>query len=140
MPSALPVRLANQEQPAQTGGRRRKTSMKDGNVYAIITERILALLEKGTIPWQKPWATNGEDCVPRNLVTETISRRQGVPTPRHELCQPLLANVQAGAGVQTRFAERMSITGNAANVRSARVGRILLAQTCHLTSSVQFRS
>ncbi len=43
--------------------------MKDGNVYAIITERILALLETGTIPWQKPWAINGEDCMPRNLIS-----------------------------------------------------------------------
>lgn len=30
------------------------------SVYEIVTERILALLEQGTIPWRKPWSeTNG---------------------------------------------------------------------------------
>lgn len=48
--------------------------MKDGNVYEIVTERIVALLEQGTIPWQKPWATNGEDCLPRNLVSKKAYR------------------------------------------------------------------
>src|SRR5678815_2325140 len=43
-------------------------SMKDSNsVYEIITERILGLLEQGTIPWQKPWSTAGGDALPRNL-------------------------------------------------------------------------
>lgn len=43
--------------------------MKDSNVYEIITHRIVTLLEKGVIPWQKPWATNGTDAIPRNLVS-----------------------------------------------------------------------
>lgn len=43
--------------------------MNDGNVYQIITERIVALLEQGTIPWQKPWTTNEGDALPRNLVS-----------------------------------------------------------------------
>jgi antirestriction protein ArdC len=38
------------------------------NVYDVITERVIALLEKGTIPWQKPWSTSG-DALPRNLVS-----------------------------------------------------------------------
>jgi antirestriction protein ArdC len=43
--------------------------MNDGNVYSIITERMLALLENGTVPWHKPWsATNGE-ALPRNLAS-----------------------------------------------------------------------
>ena len=29
------------------------------NVYEIITNRIMALLEEGTIPWQKPWKASG---------------------------------------------------------------------------------
>lgn len=29
------------------------------NVYEIITERVIANLEKGTIPWKKAWQTNG---------------------------------------------------------------------------------
>ena len=28
-------------------------------VYEIITDRILSLLEEGTIPWQKPWNRTG---------------------------------------------------------------------------------
>lgn len=36
------------------------------DVYSLINERIIAELEKGTIPWQKPWSDGG---IPRNLVT-----------------------------------------------------------------------
>ena len=36
-------------------------------IYDLITDRIIALLEKGVIPWRKPWdATSG---APRNLVS-----------------------------------------------------------------------
>ena len=37
------------------------------NVYDIMTERIITLLEKGTIPWKQPWA---EKEIPRNLVNK----------------------------------------------------------------------
>src|SRR6478752_6529321 len=44
--------------------------MKDGNVYEIITARMVALLEQGTIPWQKPWSTTGgSEALPRNLAS-----------------------------------------------------------------------
>lgn len=36
-------------------------------VYEIITDRILKLLEKGTVPWHRPWG--GEEHQPRNLVS-----------------------------------------------------------------------
>lgn len=39
------------------------------SVYEIVTEKILALLEQGEIPWKKPWKTSGPA---RNL----ISKRQ----------------------------------------------------------------
>jgi antirestriction protein ArdC len=48
--------------------------MKDGNVYSIITDRLIALLEKGTVPWHKPWSTNAGDCLPRNLVSRKAYR------------------------------------------------------------------
>jgi len=35
--------------------------------YQIITERILELLERGTVPWHKPWST--ADGPPQNLVS-----------------------------------------------------------------------
>ena len=36
------------------------------DVYAIITDKIIAQLENGTVPWQKPWTTGG---LPRNLIS-----------------------------------------------------------------------
>jgi len=37
-------------------------------VYEIITNRILEKLEKGTLPWHKPW--NGEAFIPKNLINK----------------------------------------------------------------------
>lgn len=36
--------------------------------YEVITNRIIELLEQGTVPWQQPW--NGEQAHPRNLVSD----------------------------------------------------------------------
>lgn len=36
-------------------------------VYQIITDRIIGMLEKGVVPWHKPWA--GVDSMPKNLVS-----------------------------------------------------------------------
>jgi antirestriction protein ArdC len=38
--------------------------MKDA-VYQVITDRVVALLQQGTVPWHKPWA--GQEHEPRNL-------------------------------------------------------------------------
>ena len=38
-------------------------------VYEMITERIVELLEQGTVPWRKSWNT-GPGSSPRNLVTK----------------------------------------------------------------------
>lgn len=37
------------------------------DVYAMVTNRIIELLEQGTIPWQQPWTDSGQ---PRNLITK----------------------------------------------------------------------
>jgi antirestriction protein ArdC len=37
------------------------------DAFSIITERVIALLDKGVVPWQKPW--NGSDQAPQNLVS-----------------------------------------------------------------------
>lgn len=37
-------------------------------VHQIITDRIIELLKKGTVPWQQPW--HGGDQLPRNLVSK----------------------------------------------------------------------
>ena len=37
------------------------------DVYAIITKKIINLLEEGVVPWRRPWVTTG---LPRNLVSK----------------------------------------------------------------------
>jgi antirestriction protein ArdC len=37
------------------------------DVYGIITEKIVALLEQGVVPWRRPWTGSG---LPRNLVSK----------------------------------------------------------------------
>ena len=36
-------------------------------VYQIITDQVITLLERGVVPWQKPWA--GAESCPKNLVS-----------------------------------------------------------------------
>src|SRR5579871_6259406 len=36
------------------------------DVYAMITEKIINLLESGVVPWRWPWTSTG---LPRNLIT-----------------------------------------------------------------------
>lgn len=38
------------------------------DVYELVTDRVIASLEKGVIPWKKPWT--GSDAVPCNLVSK----------------------------------------------------------------------
>lgn len=38
------------------------------NVYEVINQRIMELLEQGTVPWRKPW--NAEGNMPRNLISK----------------------------------------------------------------------
>ena len=42
------------------------------SVYDQITDRIITMLEKGTIPWRKPWKS--QSIFPRNLVTKKAYR------------------------------------------------------------------
>jgi antirestriction protein ArdC len=41
--------------------------MRKSDAYQVITDRILTLLEAGTVPWHKPW--NAETGMPRNLAS-----------------------------------------------------------------------
>lgn len=38
------------------------------DAYQVITDRVITLLEQGTIPWQKPWQSG--DLMPRNLISQ----------------------------------------------------------------------
>lgn len=40
----------------------------NSNIYDQITERIISLLEKGTVPWRKPWTA--QTGMPRNLISK----------------------------------------------------------------------
>ena len=37
------------------------------DIYAIVNEKIINLLETGVIPWRRPWTSAG---LPRNLVSK----------------------------------------------------------------------
>jgi len=37
------------------------------DVYQIVTDKIIGMLEAGVVPWRKPWSSAG---LPRNLVTK----------------------------------------------------------------------
>ena len=39
------------------------------NVYQIVTEKIIDLLEQGVVPWKKPWR-GGKAGMPKNLVSK----------------------------------------------------------------------
>jgi len=41
------------------------------DVYAIVTEKIINLLESGVVPWRRPWTSTG---LPRNLVSKKTYR------------------------------------------------------------------
>ena len=38
------------------------------DTYQVITDRIVAMLERGVVPWRKPWQSGPEDA-PVNLVS-----------------------------------------------------------------------
>ena len=47
-------------------GRTRRRRMR--SAYQVITDRIVKLLETGTVPWNRPWG--GPEHHPRNLVSD----------------------------------------------------------------------
>ena len=49
-----------------------KESYVKRDVYQVVTDRIIQLLEAGTVPWRKPW--KGGDQAPRNLVSRKAYR------------------------------------------------------------------
>jgi len=49
----------------QVDGKKESSLKKD--VYQVVTDRIIRLLESGTVPWRRPW--KGGDQAPRNFVS-----------------------------------------------------------------------
>jgi len=40
------------------------------DIYAMITERIITLLEQGTVPWRKPWSGGCSQTLPMNFMSK----------------------------------------------------------------------
>ncbi|MFT6128721.1 MAG: antirestriction protein ArdC [Neolewinella sp.] len=66
---------------------KRKTRVKP-DLYQVITEKVIALLEAGTIPWQRPWNQYG---LARNYATghvytghESRLNRPGITLPMEQ--------------------------------------------------------
>lgn len=59
---------------AQSPGRQ-PSHREPADVYALVTDRITAALDAGTIPWHKPWASAG---LPRNLSSRRAYRGMNV--------------------------------------------------------------
>lgn len=45
------------------------------DVYTIVTDRIIELLKKGTIPWKQPWGVAG---IPQNLISRRVYRGMNI--------------------------------------------------------------
>ncbi len=58
--------------PVSAGGRARERLAVNVTAYQVITDRIVSLLEKGAVPWQKPW--QGADLLPQNLMSKKAYR------------------------------------------------------------------
>jgi antirestriction protein ArdC len=54
-------------QPARNRASQQKSEMKS-DVYQVVTDRIVGLLEQGVVPWQELW--RGGEMMPRNLVSK----------------------------------------------------------------------
>ena len=39
----------------------RRSGREGREVYRAITDRIIAALERGTVPWRTPWSSHGKD-------------------------------------------------------------------------------
>lgn len=68
------IRTGLESHPEQLSGTGTTQTRKAarGSVYDQITERVISLLEQGTIPWQKPW--KAQTGLPRNLVSKKAYR------------------------------------------------------------------
>lgn len=82
LPSSLPRNTGpfgsstSPDKPAAFHRARSQGEKPATDVYALVTDRITAALEAGTIPWQKPWAMAGG--LPRNLASRRLYRGMNV--------------------------------------------------------------
>ena len=57
----------------------RKSSAPKVDAYQVITDQVIALLEAGTAPWQKPWVSaSGSTGMPVNIASKKVYRGANV--------------------------------------------------------------
>lgn len=57
---------------------KKKSTKPAKNVYDIVTEQIISMLEKGVIPWKKTWSGSSVGWIPRNAVTKKEYRGMNI--------------------------------------------------------------
>lgn len=77
--------------------------MSKVNVYEIVTERILAELEKGNIPWKKPWIRPTVTTNDPNKQLQRSRTNRLLCFPLYLLCNP--AHREAGCSLPIPPAE-----------------------------------
>ena len=95
------------------------------DLYAEVTSRILAELERGAAPWVKPWSATPGQNVPQNAVTNRpysgcnviplwFTHGRGWPTPRFvtfKQAQEAGGSVRKGEhGTKVYFVKQLRIT------------------------------
>jgi antirestriction protein ArdC len=95
------------------------------DLYAEVTSRILAELERGAAPWVKPWSATAGQNVPQNAVSNRpysgcnvillrLTRGQGWPTPRFltfKQAQEAGGSVRKGEhGTKVYFVKQLRVT------------------------------
>lgn len=72
VPSALPARVTQTESNPRKRVDGKKESYVKIDVYQVVTDRIIGLLESGTAPWHRPWKGNHQ--APQNFISRKVYR------------------------------------------------------------------
>ena len=95
------------------------------DLYTEVSERILVELQRGALPWIKPWSATSGQNVPQNAVTNQpysgcniillwLARNRGWATPRfltYKQAQEAGGHVRAGEkGTKVYFVKQLQIT------------------------------
>ncbi len=82
------------------------------DVYQMVTDRIIAQLEKGTIPWQKPWVGGN---------TQAISRVSGKP---YSLLNQIL--IKSSGGTATEYVTYQQALKEGGHVKRGERGHMVV--------------
>src|SRR6476659_3652773 len=103
-----------------------EASVMKRDLYAEVTARIVAELERGAAPWIKPWSATAGENVPQNAVTSRpysschvillwLARNRGWATPRFLTFKQAVeagGNVRKGEhGTKVYFVKQLLVTG-----------------------------